>query len=568
MRNWKIYLVLFLFFAFSGLIIYRLYDLQIRKGDHYEVLALGQNKSLVENVGNRGEIFFSDKIKKLATNKEIDIIYINPSKLEDKEKAAEILKTIGGLNESKEEILKEFGKEKIIKKEIVKEKAEDLKKQNLKGIVSDKIQKRIYPYNSLAASTIGFVNSEGEGQYGIEIFFNNLLKGKKGFEEKEKSPFGYLFSLTDSNKEEPESGDSLILTLDYNIQFFSEKLLKEAKEKWDIDSGQIIVMEPTTGKIMALADFPSFDPNQYQKEKDLSIFLNGAAQKLFEPGSILKPITMAAGLEMGVITPETTYIDPGSIKAGSYVIYNYRQRNYGKKTMAEVLEKSINTGAVFVEKQIGHQKFLEYLDKFGFFEKSGIELREEMSKNINLKEGIEIGIEINFFTASFGQGIAMNAIQLLKAFSAIANSGKIMKPYIVETIIEGNGEIVEIKPKVVREVISSKTSSQLTNMLINVVENGYATRAKIPGYYIAGKTGTAEIPKENGRGYQSDKTIQSFIGFFPALNPKFLILVKLDNPKEVGTAEYSAAPLFGKLAKELINLYQVPPDYQPEEMAK
>jgi len=273
---------------------------------------------------------------------------------------------------------------------------------------------------------------------------------------------------------------------------------------------------------------------------------------------------MAAAINEEAVTPQTTYQDPGKLVIGGWPIYNYEQRVYpGDITMTEVLEKSINTGAVFAERQLGNNLFYSYIEKFGIFESTGIDLQETIPVNKEFHEGWEQGREINFATAAYGQGIEMTPIQLIKAYSAIANGGKITTPYLVEKIVSAD-EVKEIKPESYSNpLISSKTASQLTAMLISVVENGFAKSAQIPGYYVAGKTGTAQIafsaldiPKE---GY-SDQTWQTFVGFAPAFNPKFLILVKLDNP-ETKTAEYSAVPLFHDLAKYIIDYYQIAPDF-------
>ena len=341
------------------------------------------------------------------------------------------------------------------------------------------------------------------------------------------------------------------MTLDYDIQFMAEKLLAEAKENLEIEEGQIIVITPDSGKIVALANFPNFNPNQYKEyatDGYLEIFKNGATQKLFEPGSVLKPITFAAALEEEKITPQTTYVDEGKVKIDGRTIYNYDGKVYGLQTMTNVLEKSINTGAVFAEKKLSDNTFLDYLEKFGIFEESGIDLPEVYSKNEEFKKGYEV----NFATASFGQGIEMTPIQLARAYCAIANGGKLVRPYLLSSATFSDKKEEE------RQVISSKTASQLTSMLVSVVENGFGKRAKIPGYYIAGKTGTAQVA-EGGK-YSTEKTIQTFAGFFPAFNPQFLILVKLNNPK-TKTAEYSAVPIFHDLAEYIIHYYQIPPDY-------
>jgi cell division protein FtsI/penicillin-binding protein 2 len=396
---------------------------------------------------------------------------------------------------------------------------------------------RSHPQGSMASNIVGFIGGEGTGQYGIEGYYEDELSGGE-------------------NK-----GDDIYLTLDYNVQFIAEGLLKKASESLKIESGQIIVIDPTTGKILALADYPGFDPSKYFEVKDFSIFQNGAVQKLFEPGSTLKPVTMAAALDKNKITPETTFVDSGGVQVDDVLIENFGKKSYGKCTMTEVLEKSVNTGVVFAERQMGHEIFLSYLEGFGFFEPTGIDvLGEAYSENKQFKKGGDV----NYATASFGQGIEITPMQLVRAFSAIANGGNLVKPYIVNKIID-NGKTIQTKPEVSsRQVISADTASKVSAMMVSVVENGYSKTAGIKGYYIAGKTGTAQVPwsalEINKKGY-SDRTWQSFLGFFPAFNPRFLVLVKLDNPK-ASTAEYSAAPIFKEMSKYLINYYSVPPDYE------
>jgi stage V sporulation protein D (sporulation-specific penicillin-binding protein) len=388
---------------------------------------------------------------------------------------------------------------------------------------------RSYPYGSFASHILGFVNNDGEGQYGVEGYWNKIL------EDKERD---------------------LRLTVDYNIQYQAEKLLNGAVRSLNAEGGTIIVMEPGSGSILALADSPNFDPNNFSQEKNLGIFQADAFQKIFEPGSAFKPITMAAALDKGKITPQTTFSDPGVIKIGKWEIYNYDQRTYqGDISMTEVLEKSINTGAVFAQRQLGDEDFLAYIEKFGIFEKTGIDLQGEASSpNNELKRGYEI----NFATASFGQGIEMTPLQLARAFSVIANGGELIQPHLAERAENDNNK---------KEVISPAAASKLTAMLVSVVENGFGKAARIPGYYIAGKTGTAQVSFSSlgiAKSGYSDKTWQSFIGFAPAFNPQFLILVKLNNP-QTKTAEYSAVPIFRDLAKYIIDYRQIPPDYDTDK---
>jgi cell division protein FtsI/penicillin-binding protein 2 len=557
MQNWKVGVLFFFLLLVGGIIIWKLYLLQIKNGEYYEALALGQQISFEQVQGERGEIFLKDKNLPLAQTKKKNIIYIFPQKLEDKEKSAKILAEI--LGEKEEDLILLFQKETIFKKEVSDETLKKLKNENLKGVYPDEILGRYYPQKNFASDVIGFLNEEGEGQYGVEGYYDKVLKGEEIMIPKGKSPLGYLTLFLDSKTEEVfTKGADIFLTLDYHIQYFAEKLLKEAKEKFDIDSGQIIVSDPKTGKILALADFPSFDPNQYSSQEDFRIFLNDAIQKPFEPGSVFKPITMAAALEEGLITPDTKYEDKGYVELGGPPIYNFQRRVWGTQTMTDVLEESINTGAVFVQQKLGKDLFLKYLEKFGFFEKTGVDLQGEVfSSNETLKSGVTR----DFAVASFGQGIQVTPLQLVRAFSAIANGGKLMRPFVVEEIVKADGSRLKTEPEIQRKVISETTCSKLTSMLVSVVENGSGRRAKIKGYFIAGKTGTAQVPLQTG-GYSKDQTIHSFIGFFPAFNPKVLIFIKLDNPKGVGMSEHSTAPLFRKLAKYIIDLWQIPPSYE------
>jgi len=564
-KNWRVNIILTLILILGAAIISRLFFLQILDRKLYGAEALGQQVAFNNVVGSRGQIFCensqekkgvqgSGEVKSLAINKDSWMISVNPKDVPDKQAFAEILSK--NINQTPEQIVLELNSQDsyvVIEKDLSSEELNKIKVLNLKGLSWQNSPKRFYPQGQMASQVLGFLGGMGSGQYGIEGYYDDILKGKSGIQE-EKSGINSLFS---DNSQISLDGSDVYLTIDYNIQFQAEALLKQEQKKDDIDSGQIIVLKPDTGKILALVNFPNFDPNQYSKEADLSIFQNSATQKLFEPGSIMKPFTMAAALNEGKITPDTTYIDTGALKFGTYTIHNFDNEVYGKQTMTQVLESSINTGAVFAEQQIPHQTFFNYLDAFGFFEKTGVDLQGEVYSNNNL---LKNGPDIEFATASFGQGIELTPMQIARGFCAIANGGKLVKPYIVEKIVNGNDE-VDTKPEVSSDtVVSQQTLLQLNSMLISVVDKGFNGVAKIPGYYLAGKTGTAQVPLVGGGGYDPTKTIQSFVGYGPAFNPQFLILVKLDNPK-VPKSALSAVPIFKQLAQYIINYWQIPPDY-------
>ncbi len=568
MKNWRINLISVFLILFSAAVIGRLIYLQILHSDFYKALAQGQQKIISVVQGDRGKIFFKGG-ETLATNIKGEILYISPREIENKEETAKIItETLEASNNvsvtqqeniSYDRILEKTKEDNlftIIKSKLTEEEIDSFKKASLPGVYLGEEVFRNYPQDSLASHIIGFVDRDGKGQYGIEGYYDDVLQGKEGFQKRARAPLEY-FSIDSDNE-----GTDLFLTLDYNIQFQAEKLLKEAYQNRNFEEGTIIVVDPNSGRILALANFPNFDPNQYSKEENLAIFQNSATQKTFEPGSVLKPITMASAINEGKITPQTTYVDKGYVKIGGYTISNFQKQIWGECSMTKVLERSINTGAVFAEEQLGDSLFLKYLENFDFFEKTGIDLQGEV---FSLNSEFKKGYEINFATASFGQGIEMTPIQLVKAFCSIANGGRLVKPYLVEKIVNGSDDVIEIQTEISENpIITQTTASQVTEMMVSTIENGYGKKAQIPGYYIAGKTGTAQIAYsslgEKKSGY-SEKTIQSFIGFAPAFNPQFLILVKFTDPK-TESAVYSVAPVFHEMAKYIIDYWQIPPDYE------
>ncbi len=357
-------------------------------------------------------------------------------------------------------------------------------------------------------------------------------------------------------------GSDLILTVNRSVQFRVCQTLNEAALRHGADGGSIIIMDPKTGAIIAMCSYPDFDPNNYDKVKDIKVFNNPAVFSQYEPGSVFKGITMAAALDQGKVTPETTYKDEGQvmitgwpkpIKNSDFDIYG----GHGEVNMTTVLEKSLNTGAIFAMKQTGADVFADYVKKFGFGEKTGIELLGEGSGDIRNLTVSKIK-PIDATVASFGQGISVTPIQLVSAYATIANGGILMKPYIVKEIVHADGTKDITQPKELRRVISEKAAVLLGGMLVNVVEEGHGQKAGVKGYYVAGKTGTAQVPRKDGRGYESSMHIGSFAGFAPADDPQFVMLVRIDNPRDVAWAESSAAPLFGKIAEFLLQYYQIP----------
>ncbi len=564
-KYWRIYALVFFVIVGAGIILARLYILQVKAYEKYSSLAQNQHKILKELIPRRGEIFMQEEGKEfypLAVNQEIQMAYAVPREIEDKERAVNFVAEVLGIE--KNELYKKFSKEndlyEVLKHKISPEEEAKIREEKISGIKMMPEIYRYYPGGELASQVVGFVGSDGEnyrGMYGIEAFWEKDLKGEPGRISQERDTRGGWISIADREIQPAKNGNSLVLTLNHTVQYEVERILKETIEKHQADSGSVIAMEVKTGKILAMANWPTFNPNEYSKVSDISVFVNSAISIPYECGSVFKPITMAAAIDAGKIEPETTYVDTGSVKIGGYTIKNSEEKVYGKKTMTEVLEESINTGVIYAEKMIGNKKFSDYVKAFGFGEKTGIELSGESPGNLaNLKE---IKSDIHFYTASFGQGIAVTPLQLVTAFSALGNKGKLMKPQIVEKIISDDGREEIIFPKEVRQVISEESATKITRMLRSVVVNGHGKRADVPGYLVVGKTGTAQVSKIGEKGYEENLTIGSFVGFAPMDDAQFAVVVKIYNPKDVQWAESTAAPAFSRVMEFLLKYYGVKP---------
>lgn len=423
---------------------------------------------------------------------------------------------------------------------------------------------RYYPEKNIGSQILGFVNNNGEeshGQYGLEGFFDEELAGTYGSIRAERAAKGGMIIVKEREYNEPISGSDLVLTINRSIQFTACKKLNEAVMRHGADGGTIIIMDPKTGAIIAMCSYPDYDPNDYKDVENIDVFNNPAIFYQWEPGSIFKAITMAASMDQGKVTPETTYTDKGFVMIEGWPkpIRNSdfeTKGGHGVVNMVSVLENSLNTGVIFAMQKIGPEKFGEYVKNFGFGEKTGIELETEGNGHIGTLEVKKIR-PIEAATATFGQGITVTPLQMINAFSVIANGGILMQPYLVKEIRKENGEKIETQPREIRRVISARTAALISGMLVKVIDNGHGKRAGVEGYYLAGKTGTAQVPKKGG-GYEENAHIGSFAGFGPVDDPVFAMLVKIDNPRDVDWAESSAAPLFGDVAQFILNYYQVP----------
>ena len=561
----RIYILIGLIVIVFCVILFRLFQIQIIKHDFYKALAQNQHEFFQKTVPKRGEIFikdlYSEKLYPLAVNKELNIVYAVPKNIEDKKEVSNRLSEI--LEIENEKIFNIINKKndpyEVIKNKVTNDIVEKIKKENITGISTAPEIIRYYPGNYLASNIVGFLGykeNEKTGQYGIEGYYNDRLKGAMGFLEIEKDASGNWISFGLKSSQSPRDGDDIVLTIDQTIQYISEKKIREAVEKYGAQRGDLIVMDPISGAIIALAQYPNYNPNEYFKEEDMGVFLSPSIHSVYEPGSVQKPITLAIGIDLGKIGPNTTYEDKGFLEIDGWPIRNSDGKTNGKQTMIQVLEKSLNTGTVFVVNQINKNDFYAYLKNFGFDELTGIEIIGEAKGSFsNLKDKTDI----SYATISYGQGISVTPLTMLNAISSFANGGKLMKPHIVSEFINVDGFSEKVEPQVIRQVVSLRTANLISAMMVSVIKNGHAQQAKVEGYDFAGKTGTAQIPKKDGKGYEKDKTIHSFVGFGPMPDPKFSILVKLDEPQNAPYAANTTAIVFRELSQELVNYYNIPP---------
>ena len=555
------------FFVFSGVIIFRLFGMQVLQHSFYVALASQSQEVYRDLLPERGSIYVREQgeLYPLVTNRDYYNVYAEPNKISSPQKVIDAIVPILKLTEEEwkpmvPKLAKSDDPYEPIKRKVSQEQIEQLGKLAVDGIGWVSESYRYYPERNLGGHLFGFVGqSDGRriGQYGLEGYFNDELTGKSGLEHSVKDALGALITIGPRSIQKAQNGDDLVLTIDRQIQFMACSKLKEFYDWYEAEQGSVIVLNPKTGAVLAMCNFPDFDPEQYGEVQNIDYFNNPSTFYGYEPGSVMKSITMAAALDQGKVTPATTYQDTGEVKVGPYTIRNFDRQTYGEQTMTQVLAQSLNLGAMFAAEQIGGGVLRDYIEAFGFGKATGIELDSESAGDIASlsKRG-----DVYYLTASFGQGITVTPLQLAAAYAAVANNGILMQPHVVAERISHDGGTTVIQPKEVRRVLQPKTATILTGMLTEVVESSYDRKARVPGYYLAAKTGTAQVSSPTG-GY-SNQTIHTIVGYGPVTDPRFVILVKIDKLKQGPTyASDSVGPLFSQLARSILDYYQIPPDY-------
>lgn len=563
-RDRRLALLKFGMGLFLSLVIIKLGILQVVNYDFYVKAAEGRHSLYKKLWPERGRIYFSDlkspgDLFPLAINRSVYTIFTDPALIKDPQKVARVLAKKLELSEKEisAKLTKTGSRYEIIKKRVSAETVDELKLEKLAGVEYEKEFFRFYPEHDMAAQVVGYLGlddaGEPKGFYGLEGYFNELLAGQPGFISTERDAKGGWLTLIPRQMKNSVDGVDVLLTLDRVIEAYACQKLKEGVKKHQAKSGSVVIINPKNGAILAMCNEPGFDPNNYNKVKDLSVFNNSIIFTAYEPGSVFKAITMAAALDAGKVTPETTYIDTGMVKIGPDTIRNAANKVYGEQNMTGVLKESINTGAIFAAQRAGLDLFRKYVRDFGFGVLSNVELDKESGGNMDMLDDKR---EIYLATASFGQGITATPLQLAAAFGSIANKGRLYKPYIVSQLIYPDGNKKKVPPQMIRQVIGERSAKILSGMLTVVVREGHGKAASVPGYYIAGKTGTAQIAGQGG--YIEGSTNQTFVGFGPVDDPQFVMVVKYEDPKAM-YAEYTAVPTFGEIAKFLLQYLEIPP---------
>ncbi len=581
----RLKIVKIIYFSLLFFIVVRLFYWQMIRFDDMSALAEAQHLKVSSLSAPRGLILSKDG-GIYTTNKPVYSLFATPGFIKDKKAVASELADVFASEDFKKTLtdnhLTVDTENPVYQKLLTSYKDDILSKLNQKldwialkynielrvklnidklkidGLGFEETSARLYPEASSAAHILGFVGSDElgnqKGYFGIEGYYDRQLRGVKGEVTEEKDADGLPILLGRFLQQDAKKGYELTLNIDRSVQYIVEKKLKAGIIKFGAKSGSVVIMDPKTGAILAMATLPNYDPNDYTNYLKSS-FKNPIVADTYEPGSTFKTLIMAAGINEKVVTPETICDEcQGPVEIGEYKIRTWDNEYRKNETMQEVITQSDNTGMVFVGKKLGENKLYEYIQKFGIGEPTKIDLEDEISSDLRLKKDWK---EIDYATATFGQGIAVTPIQMVRAIAAIANKGYLLEPHVVKSI-NMNNKVTEIKPKIVGQPISEETAQTVKNMMVEAVDKGEAGSYAPKNYKIAGKTGTAQIPIAGH--YDPTKTVASFVGFAPADNPKFIMLVRYDEPSSSIYGTSTAAPTFFEIANELFSYYQIIPD--------
>jgi len=564
-RGWRLYVLFAVITGCVLILIARLVYIQVIEHGHFAELAAAERWRREAVPARRGVIRDADGAP-LATTVAYEGLYADAAQIEDPAATANALSPLLGKPASslKAKLAQRQAAPVLVQSGLSATTADRIRELNLPGLYFQPERQRLHPEGNLAAQVLGVVGVDGQGLSGLEAAFDADLAGKPGWVLAERDTGGDEIALGDRQSSPPVDGADITLTLDRYIQRTVELELAAAVERHRARGATAVVLDPRTGAVLALASYPALrfdDPDLFDSSR-LPLYRIPAVDDLYEPGSVFKIVTMAAALDAGVVTPETAILDTGSFPYASGVVRNSVNWPPGMITMTLGLQRSSNVAAAYAGTTLGTRRFFDYVSAFGFGRPTGVGLPGEAAGLIK-RPGQPGWDDYDLAANSFGQGIAVTPLQMASAVAAVANGGTLLQPYVVAKVAGPSGRRV-YHPVVVRQVVRAETARKLTEMLVAVVEfvdGGKPRLSKVPGYRVAGKTGTAEVPTASG--YDPSATIASFVGYAPADDPRFVLLVKIDEPKDSPWGETVAAPVFRAIAQQLLVYFRVAPTEGP-----
>ncbi|MBW1704803.1 MAG: transpeptidase family protein [Deltaproteobacteria bacterium] len=553
--RFRVYLVAVFFLLGLGTVLARAYQLQVLNKDRLAVIAQEGYVGTIKLPPKRGTIYEREG-NELALSIEVGSVYAHPRQIEEKNNTAKQLSRV--LGEKQQKILKLIKKNRSfvwIKRRIEPGQAKKVSALELKGVGVTTETKRYYPGKEIAAHLIGFVGAENQGLEGLERKYEKLLIGSQYSLIQMRDALGRLFSISRPIPSGHEMR-GLVLTIDKDIQYKAQQALQRAVRKTKARAGHCLVVNPETGEILATAVVPEFNPNIFSKYRPYQ-WRNRAITDCYEPGSTMKAFLLSACLEESVVTPSTKFdCEQGKYKIGARTVRDTHK--YGVLTVSDIIVRSSNIGAIKIGEKLGYARLYEYVKKFGFGRKTGVALLGERKGFVRSPKKAR---QIDRATLCFGQGMTTTSLQLVMAMAAIANGGKLMRPYVVKAVVDESGRVIkETYPKVVRRVISSRTAKKVAGILEGVVsKEGTGPLAAIKGFKVAGKTGTAQKVDPKTKTYSRTKDVATFVGFAPADRPKLVILVMIDEPKGIPYGGVVAGPVFSEVGLWSLNHLRINP---------
>jgi cell division protein FtsI (penicillin-binding protein 3)/stage V sporulation protein D (sporulation-specific penicillin-binding protein) len=526
--------------------------LQAVKAQTLDHLAASQHRETIDVPAHRGAMFDRNGVQ-LAFGERATTVYANPKQVVDPREAALAVGEALGLDAGKlYPLLADRARGFVyLARKADPEQAEVLKAQEIPGIGFQQEERRVYPQRSVASEVVGYAGTENRGLSGLELQLDDQLAGKSGSKTIVRDPFGRTIDVVESDQ--VQNGKDVFLTIDHTIQGHVERVLRRVQARWSAQSATAVVLDPRTGGILALAVEPGFDANAFPEvaKEDEERLRNRAVTDAYEPGSTFKIVTVGGVLETNLVSPGTKFRLPYKIPVADRVIHDAEPRGTQTMTVSEILSRSSNVGVVTLAQQLQRDGITEWIRRFGFGRKTGIDFPGE-SRGIVLPPEKWSGSTIG--NVPIGQGIAVTPVQMAAAYGAIANDGVWLRPHLVDRLEKS----ARVEPES-RRVLSEQTSHELTKMLRGVVQDGSGTTAQIPGYRVAGKTGTAAKPEPTG-GYSDSRYVASFVGFAPASRPRLVVLVTVDEPRGAIWGGVVAGPAFAEIAQFALQYLEVPPD--------